>query len=181
MGFPHSLGGKESTCHAGDPGSIPGSGRSPGEEIGYPLQYSWASLVAQLVKNPPAMWEIWAWSMGWEDPLEKGKAGYPLQYSGLENSMGNVVHGLAKSWTWLRNFHYKPGIYSINLYNRITTEKYIYCVYFQDITWSRREVKFIQNWQQELVSEVRHTNTALQLVRNRKRNRTLKPAVIGKR
>ena len=53
---------------------IPGSGRSPGEGIGYPLQYSWASLVAQLVKNPPAMWEAWVQSLGWEDPLEKGTA-----------------------------------------------------------------------------------------------------------
>ena len=52
---------------------IPGSGRSPGE-IGYPLQYSWAPLVAQLVKNPPAVWEIWVQSLGWEDPLQKGKA-----------------------------------------------------------------------------------------------------------
>ena len=49
----------ESACHAGDPGSIPGLGSSPGEGIGYPLQYSWASLVAQLVKNLPAMWETW--------------------------------------------------------------------------------------------------------------------------
>ena len=57
MGFPDSSIGKESTCNAGDPGSIPGSGRSAGEGIGCLLQYSWASLVAQLVKNPPAMWE----------------------------------------------------------------------------------------------------------------------------
>ena len=54
--------------------SIPGSGRSAKEGIGYPLQYSWASLVAQLVKNLPAMWESWVQSLGWEDPLEKGKA-----------------------------------------------------------------------------------------------------------
>ena len=53
---------------------IPGSGRSPGEGIGYPLQCSWASLVAQLVKNPPAMWETWVGSLGWEDPLEEGMA-----------------------------------------------------------------------------------------------------------
>ena len=57
MGFPGSSVGKESTCNSGDPGLIPGSGRSTGEEIGYPLQYSSASLVAQLVKNPPAIWE----------------------------------------------------------------------------------------------------------------------------
>ena len=66
--------GKESTCHAGDPSLIPGSGRFTGEEIGYPLQYSWASLVGQLVKNPPAMWETWVLSLGWEDLLEKGRA-----------------------------------------------------------------------------------------------------------
>ena len=66
--------GKESACNAGDPSSISGLGRSAGEGIGYPLQYSWASLVAQLVKNPPAMWETWVRSLGWEDPLEKGKA-----------------------------------------------------------------------------------------------------------
>ena len=52
----------------------PGLGRSPGEGIGYSLQYSWASLVVQLVKNPPAMQEAWARSLGWEDPLEKGTA-----------------------------------------------------------------------------------------------------------
>ena len=65
---------KESTCNAGDPSLIPGLGRSTGEGIGYPLQYSWASLVAQLVKNPPVMWETCVRSLGWEDPLEKGKA-----------------------------------------------------------------------------------------------------------
>ena len=72
--FSNSSVGKESACNAGDLSLIPGSGRSPGEGIGYPLQYSWASLVAQLVKNPPAMWETWVQSLGWEDPLEKGKA-----------------------------------------------------------------------------------------------------------
>ena len=74
MGFPDSSAGKESACNAEDLGLIPGLGRSPGEGKGYPCQYSWASLVAQLVKNPPAMQEIWVWSLGWEDPLEKGKA-----------------------------------------------------------------------------------------------------------
>ena len=70
----HSLAGKESTCNAGDPVLIPGSGRSAGDGLGYPLQYSWASLVAQLLKNPPAMWETWVQSLGWEDALEKGTA-----------------------------------------------------------------------------------------------------------
>ena len=58
-GFLDSSIDKESTCNAGDPSSILGSGRSAGEGINYPLQYSWASLVAQLVKNLPAMWEMW--------------------------------------------------------------------------------------------------------------------------
>ena len=73
LGFPGSSVGKESSCHAREPGLIPQSGRSSGEGLGYLLQYSWASLVAQLIKNPPAMWETWARSLGWEDPLEKGK------------------------------------------------------------------------------------------------------------
>ena len=75
-GFPDSSVGKETTCNAGDPSSIPGLGRSIGEGIGYPLQYSWASLVAQLVKNLPAIRETWVRSLGWEAPLEKGKATY---------------------------------------------------------------------------------------------------------
>ena len=72
--FPDSSAGKESTCNAGDPDLIPGLGRSAGKGIGYPLQYSWASLVAQLVKNPPTMQEAWVQSLSWEGPLEKGKA-----------------------------------------------------------------------------------------------------------
>ena len=86
LGFPGSSAGKESACNAGDPGSISELGRSPGEGVGYPLQYSWASLVTQLVKNPPTMWETGVRSLGWEDPLDKGKA-TQLQFSGLENSM----------------------------------------------------------------------------------------------
>ena len=77
QGFPGSLAGKESACNAADPNLTPGLGRSPGEGIGYPLQYSWASLVAPLVKNPPAMWEPWVPSLGWEDPLEKGTVTHP--------------------------------------------------------------------------------------------------------
>ena len=69
-----SSAGKKSSCNAGDPGLIPGLGRSTGEGIGSPLQYSRASLVAQLVKNLPAIWETWVQSLSWEDPLEKGTA-----------------------------------------------------------------------------------------------------------
>ena len=71
-GFLYSSVGKESACNTGDPGSIPGLERCAGEGIGYPLQHSRASFVAQLVKNLPAMWETWVQSLGWEDPLEKG-------------------------------------------------------------------------------------------------------------
>ena len=69
--FPGSLAGKESACNVGDPCSIPGSGRSPGEGIDYPLQYYWASLVAQMVKNLPTIWETWVRSLGWEDPRRR--------------------------------------------------------------------------------------------------------------
>ena len=74
LGVPDNSVGKESACNAGDPGSIPQLGRSVGEGMGYPLQYSWTSLVDQLVKNPPAMQETWILSLGWKDPLERGKA-----------------------------------------------------------------------------------------------------------
>ena len=74
VGFPGSSDGKEYTCNAGNSGSIPGSRRSPEEGIGYPLQYSWTSLVAQSVKNPPTGQETWVRSLGWEDPLEEGVA-----------------------------------------------------------------------------------------------------------
>ena len=84
---------------------IPGSGRSAGEGIGYPLQYSWASLVAQLVKNLPAMRETWVQSLGLEDSPGEGK-GYPVQYSGLENSMDCIINGLSKSWIQLSDFHF---------------------------------------------------------------------------
>ena len=82
---------------------ISGSGRSTGEGIGYLLQYSWGSLVAQLVKNPPVMQETWVRSLGWEDPLEKGKATHS---SGLENSMDSSVHGVTKSQTRLSDVHF---------------------------------------------------------------------------
>ena len=73
MGSPDSSDSIESTCNTGDPSSIPWLGRFAGEGTGYPFKYSWASLVAQLVKNPPAMRETLVQSLGWEDPMEKGK------------------------------------------------------------------------------------------------------------
>ena len=102
-GFPDSSVGKESTCNAGDPGSVPGSGRSSGEGIDYPLQYSWASLVAQLVKSPPVMWETWVQSLSWEDPLEKGKATHS-NILAWRIPMNCIVHGVTKSRTRLSHF-----------------------------------------------------------------------------
>ena len=102
VGVPNSSVGKESACNAGDSSLIPGSGRSAGEGIGYPLQYSWASLVAQLIKNPPTMWETWVCSLGWEDSLEMWKATHS---SILAWRIHEWVHGVAKSRTRLSDFH----------------------------------------------------------------------------
>ena len=83
--------------------SIPGSGRSPGEAIGYPLQYSWASLVAQAVKNLLAMQETWVQSLAWENPLEEGMATHSStlawRISMDRGAWWATVHGVAKSWT----------------------------------------------------------------------------------
>ena len=105
--FTGSSAGKEYPCHAGDPGSIPGSGRSPGERIGDPLQYSWVSLVAQMVKNPLVMWETWVPSLGWKDPLKKGMTTHSSILA-LRSPMARgvwqaTVHGVAKNWTQLRD------------------------------------------------------------------------------
>ena len=109
LGFPGSSDGNEATCNTGDLGSIPGLGRSAREGKGYPLQYSWASLVAQLVNNLPAIHVDLGLIPGLGRSPGEGK-GYPLQYSGLENSMDRgtwqaTVHGVLKSWTRLDDFH----------------------------------------------------------------------------
>ena len=114
IGFPDSSVGKESSCNTGDPGLIPGWGRSAGEGIGYPLQYSWASLVAQLVKNPPAMQETCVWSLGWEDPLEKETD--PPQYFGLENSMDYIVLGVTEVGHNWATFTFTLKLYFLIIY-----------------------------------------------------------------
>ena len=93
MGFPDSS------------GSIPGSGISA-EGKGYPLQYSWASLVAQLVKNLPAMWETWVWLLGWENSLEKGKVTHSSILAWRIPRTIYIVHGVTKSWIGLSDFHF---------------------------------------------------------------------------
>ena len=95
--FPHSSVGKESACNVADLNSIPGLGKSAGEGIGYLLQCYWASPVAQLVKNLPAMWEPWVQTLGWEDLLEKGKA---------THSSIRTVHGITRSWIQLSKLHF---------------------------------------------------------------------------
>ena len=103
--FPSSSVGEESACNAGDPSSIPGSGSSPGKVIGYPLQYSSAYLVAQMVKNPPAMWETWVQSLDWEDLLEESLTTHSsiVAWRILMNreAWQATVHGVAKSRTRL--------------------------------------------------------------------------------
>ena len=78
VGFPGSSADKGSSCNAGDPSSIPAPGSSPREGIGCLLQYSWAPLVAQMVKNLPVVQETWVRSLGWEDPLEEGMQPTPV-------------------------------------------------------------------------------------------------------
>ena len=134
-----SSAGKESACNAGDPGSISVSGRSSGERIGYPLQYSWASLEAQLVKSQPAMQETWIRSPGWEDPLVKGMATQSIilawrilwteEPGGLQ-SMGS------QSLTWLSDFHTDTlkhrWVYNATYF--ITT---VYCLQFKYLLTKR--------------------------------------------
>ena len=130
LGFPANSAGKESTCNARDPSSITVLGRSPGEGIGYPLHYSRASWVAQMVKYPLAMQETWLWSLGWENPLEDGVV---THYSILawRNPMDRkarqaTVHWVTKSLKWLST------VYSIFVKCKqfiivfIFTEKHIY-------------------------------------------------------
>ena len=107
-GFSDSSAGKKSTFNAGDPSLIPGSGRPPGEGIGYPLQYSLASLVAQMVKNPLAVRETWIQSLGWEDPLEEGMATHSSILGWIipldRGAWWATVHGVAKSQTQLHDY-----------------------------------------------------------------------------
>ena len=104
-GFPGSSALKESICNEGDPGLIPGSGRPPGEGIGFLLQNSCASLVVQMVKNLPALWETWVQSLGWEDLLEEGMATHSSIIAWRiptdRGAWWATVHGVTKSQTQL--------------------------------------------------------------------------------
>ena len=124
LAFPGGLAGKEFPCNVGDLGSIPRLGRSPGEGKGYTLQYSWASLLAQLAKNPPAMWETWVQSLSWEDPLEKGKA--------THSSIGPGE--LQRVWQDWAAFTFTFGyVYILNPWltakDIVLLNKFAYCLY----------------------------------------------------
>ena len=103
-GFPDSSVGEESTCNAGDPCSIPVSGRSAGEGIGYPLQYSWVSLVGQVVKNPPAMWrpgfDPWVRKIPWRRERLPIPLFWPGEFHGLYSPWGR------KELDTLSHFHF---------------------------------------------------------------------------
>ena len=90
--------GKESACKARDPSSIPGLGRSPGEGKGYLLQYSWASWVAQTVKNLPAVQETLDQCLSWEDPWRRERQPTPIFLPG-KFQLQATVHQLTESWT----------------------------------------------------------------------------------
>ena len=96
-----SSAGKGSACNAGDPSSIPGSRSSLREGIGYPLQCSWGFLVAQMVKNPPAVWETWVRTLGWKDPLEDSMATHSnilaWRIPTDRGAWRTTVHGVTKS------------------------------------------------------------------------------------
>ena len=108
-GFPDSSAGKESACNAGDPSSIPGLGRSAGERLGNPFQYS-LGFPGGSVKNVPATWETWVQSLAWEDPLKKGKATHSSilawRIPWREEPGRLQSTGVAKSQTGLSNFHF---------------------------------------------------------------------------
>ena len=105
LGFPGSSTGKEPAYNAGDPSLIPGLGSSPGGGTGDSLQYSWASLLDQMVKNPPAMQETWVRSLGWEDLLEESMATHSSFLAWRipvdRGAWQAIFRGVTKSWTQL--------------------------------------------------------------------------------
>ena len=124
MGFRKSSVGRESACNAGDPSLIPGSGRSTGEGVGYPLRYSWVPLVAQLEKNLPAMQETRVPFLGWEDPLDNGKATHSSILAWRIPGLRTVGHDWATFTlsfvfvVYIRNngFYFLCNIYSYDIY-----------------------------------------------------------------
>ena len=127
--FPTSSADVESACSAKDLGWIPELERSPGEEIGYPLQYSWASLVAQMVKNPSVVQKTWVQSLGWEDFLEEGMAAHSsISAWRIHMDTGAwqaIIHGVRKSRTWLVIKHSTAQHLSENILHGIISKSSI--------------------------------------------------------
>ena len=125
-GFSGSSAGEESICNAGDPSSIPESGRYPGEGIGYPLQYSQDFLEIQMAKNPQ---EAWVRSLGWEVPLEEGMATHSSILTwGIPRDRGAwwaTVHKVAKSWTRLSNLAHSTHKVCFNVLQSIPLLIYV--------------------------------------------------------
>ena len=138
-GFPDGSVGKESACNSGDTSLIPVSGRSSGEGIGYPLQYSWASLAAQMVKNPPAMRETWVWSLGWEDPLEKGTATHSTILAWRIPL--TIVLGVTKRWTGQSNFHFL-SFPSLAIQSRLFNFHFLFFMNTVKPLWNKRTCMF---------------------------------------
>ena len=119
MGFPHSSDGKESTCDEEDPSSIPGPGRSAGEGIGYPLQYSWVTLLAQLAKNLPACLQcgrpginLWVGKIRWRTERLPTPVFWPREFHGLYSPWGhkesNRTKRLSLSGATLKSYRKQP-------------------------------------------------------------------------
>ena len=130
-GFLDSSVGKESACNAEDPDSIPGLGRSTGEGIGYPLQYSWASLVAQLVKNLPTVWETWVLSVGWEDPWRRERLPTPVfwpgeLYSPWGHKESDMTERLSLACSFTNDFCYHFLNFKTGLQSTLCTRLIIY-------------------------------------------------------
>ena len=157
-GFPGSSAGKEPTCSAGDPGSIPGLGRSTGEGIGYPLQYSWASLVAQLVKNQPAMHKAGI------DPWT-GKISWRREFHGLYRPWGHRESDMTE-WILLCYF-LKLDLTAFNEINNKSLD--MIEMYFSLIVYKPRQQVlglFVDSWCQKQkkdpLSRMLHSTTWLQ-------------------
>ena len=140
-GFPDSSAGEESPCNSGDPGLIPRWGSSLGKGIGYPLQYSWASLVAQMVKNPPVMRESWVRSLGWKDTLEEDMATYWVFLPG-ESPWPEEPGGLHSPWGCKESDTTERLSTAAWCIKHIANSEYLNCCEMKSSTLSRGNLVF---------------------------------------
>ena len=150
MGFPDSSPGRESACNAGHPSSISRSGKSPGEGIGYLLQYSWASLVAQTVKNLPTMQETWVQSLGWEVPLEEDMATHSSIFAwgipwteepgGLQSM---VLQRVRHHWSNSSHITYQATWINLTILRRKKKAERIHMIFFHLLKVHKQENEMI--------------------------------------